>query len=82
VMNDNPAYKLFIQGHTDSQGDNAMNLDLSKRRAAAVRQYLISKGIAGERMRTQGFGETRPVADNGTAAGRAKNRRVEFKVEF
>lgn len=82
IMKDNPAYKLFIQGHTDSQGDDEMNMDLSRRRAIAVRQYLIDKGIEASRMRTKGFGETVPVADNNTAAGRAKNRRVEFTVEF
>ena len=81
-MNDNPAYKLFIQGHTDSQGDDQMNMELSEKRAAAVRQYLIDKGISADRMRTQGFGETVPVADNNTSSGRAKNRRVEFTVEF
>ena len=82
IMNENPVYKLFIQGHTDSQGDDAMNQDLSDRRAAAVKAYLEGKGVSAERMRSQGFGETKPVADNGTSAGRAQNRRVEFTVEF
>lgn len=82
IMKANPAYKLYIQGHTDSQGDDAMNLDLSKRRANAVMKYLSDRGVAANRLRAEGFGETKPVADNGTAAGRAKNRRVEFKVEF
>lgn len=82
VMTNNPAYKLYIKGHTDSQGDDAMNLDLSNRRAAAVQKYLTDKRVAGNRLRNKGFGETEPVADNNTASGRAKNRRVEFTVEF
>jgi OmpA-OmpF porin, OOP family len=82
IMKENPAYKLFIQGHTDSQGDDAMNQELSDRRSAAVKAYLEGKAVAGDRMRSQGYGESNPVADNGTAAGRAKNRRVEFTVEF
>ncbi len=82
VMNDNPAYKVDINGHTDSQGDDAKNMDLSRRRAEAVKTYLMNKGIASNRMKTQGYGETRPIADNGTSAGRAQNRRVEFKVNF
>jgi OmpA-OmpF porin, OOP family len=82
IMKENTAYKLFIQGHTDSQGDDAINQDLSDRRAAAVMTYIDPKGIERDRMRSQGFGERTPVADNLTAAGRAKNRRVEFTVEF
>lgn len=82
VMNDNPVYNLEINGHTDNVGDDAMNLDLSQRRAAAVKKYLVDKGISAARMTSKGYGETVPVADNGTAAGRTKNRRVEFKVVF
>ncbi len=82
IMNNNPTYNLDIAGHTDSQGDDAMNMDLSNRRAATVRQYLIDKGIAESRLQSKGYGETMPVADNKTAAGRAKNRRVEFTVVF
>lgn len=82
VMNDNPVYNLSINGHTDNVGDDAKNMDLSQRRADAVKKYLADKGIAATRMTTQGFGETMPVADNNTAAGRTKNRRVEFKVVF
>jgi len=82
VMNDNPAYKVDINGHTDSQGDDGKNMDLSRRRAEAVKTYLMNKGVASNRMKTQGYGETRPIADNGTSAGRAQNRRVEFKVNF
>lgn len=82
VMNENPSYDLEIHGHTDSQGDDAKNQKLSEDRAAAVRTYLIGKGIADKRLQSFGHGETMPVADNATAAGRAKNRRVEFKVTF
>lgn len=82
VMNENPAYNLEIHGHTDSQGDDAKNMTLSDSRAAAVRDYLVSKGVAANRLKSFGHGETEPVADNKTSAGRAQNRRVEFKVMF
>ncbi len=82
VMKENPTYNLEINGHTDSQGDDAKNLDLSQRRANAVKAYLVNKGVAAEKLTAKGFGETMPIADNATAAGRAKNRRVEFKVNF
>lgn len=82
VMQENPEYNLEINGHTDSQGDDAKNMKLSDDRAAAVRTYLEGKGVAGNRMKSFGHGETQPIADNNTPAGRAKNRRVEFKVTF
>lgn len=82
VMNENPTYNLEIAGHTDDQGNDASNLKLSQDRAAAVEKYLEDKGVAASRVTSQGFGETVPVADNKTAAGRAKNRRVEFKVAY
>lgn len=72
--------KVEISGHTDSQGKDAYNLDLSDRRAKAVRTYLINKGVAAERMDAKGYGETKPIATNATAAGRAQNRRVEFNI--
>ena len=81
-MNKHPEYDLAIEGHTDSQGDDAMNLDLSKRRAKRAMDYLISKGISKDRLSSEGFGETRPVADNSTSEGRAQNRRVEFRIVF
>jgi outer membrane protein OmpA-like peptidoglycan-associated protein len=82
IMKENPEYNLEIYGHTDNVGDDAKNLDLSQRRADAVKKYLSDKGTASERMTAKGYGETMPLADNNTAAGRAKNRRVEFKVNF
>lgn len=82
VMNENPSYDLEIHGHTDSQGDAAKNQKLSEERAAAVRTYLVGKGVAEKRLQSFGHGATMPVADNATAAGRALNRRVEFKVTF
>lgn len=72
--------KIRVEGHTDSQGDDTANLDLSQRRAASVKAYLIGKGVAAERLDSEGFGESQPVDTNDTKAGRAKNRRVEFKI--
>lgn len=82
VMNDNPAYNLTIEGHTDSSGNDEMNQKLSENRAKAVKTYLTNKGINSSRMTTIGYGETKPVASNDTAAGMAQNRRVAFKVSF
>jgi outer membrane protein OmpA-like peptidoglycan-associated protein len=70
--------KLEIQGHTDSQGSEAANLKLSQARADAVRMYLIKKGISADRLRAVGYGEAFPIADNATAEGRERNRRVEL----
>lgn len=75
-----PTMNLLIEGHTDSVGTDAYNLTLSKQRAASARAYLIEKGIEGKRIESTGFGESKPVASNKTAEGRAENRRVEFKV--
>jgi OOP family OmpA-OmpF porin len=71
---------VIAVGHTDSIGTNAYNQGLSVRRANAVRDYLVSKGIEKNRVYTEGKGETQPVADNKTREGRAKNRRVEIEV--
>ncbi|WP_146165947.1 OmpA family protein [Stenotrophobium rhamnosiphilum] len=75
-----PSMNLQIDGHTDSTASNAYNLKLSKERAASAKKYLVDSGIDASRLQSQGFGETKPVASNKTAAGRAENRRVEFKV--
>lgn len=75
--NDN--YSVLVEGHTDSVGSDAYNQKLSERRAASVKKGLVSEGIAADRIDTAGYGESRPVADNKTAEGRAENRRVETK---
>jgi outer membrane protein OmpA-like peptidoglycan-associated protein len=80
ILNENPTYKVQIDGHTDSQGKDEYNQGLSDERAASVKAYLVSKGIAESRLSSTGYGETKPVADNNTAAGRAKNRRVEMTL--
>lgn len=82
VMTDNPSYKMFIGGHTDDTGNDATNMTLSQNRADAVAKYLIAKGVDPLRISAEGYGETTPVDNNKTAAGRTRNRRVEFKVEF
>jgi OOP family OmpA-OmpF porin len=77
-MGDRPRLKLVVEGHTDSTGPRAFNMDLSKRRAQAVVDYLVGKGVSPVRLTAKGFGPDRPIADNGTRLGRAKNRRVQF----
>jgi len=79
LLQGKPELRIAIAGHTDSQASDAYNLDLSKRRAQAVVKWLTDKGIAATRLEAQGFGETQPVADNDSAAGRALNRRVEIR---
>lgn len=81
LINANPGAPVLIEGHTDSQGSANLNQVLSQRRAEAVRDALIQKGVDGSRLRAVGLGKDRPVADNGTAEGRARNRRVEVVVE-
>jgi outer membrane protein OmpA-like peptidoglycan-associated protein len=78
ALKKNPAWKVTIEGHTDSTSTAAHNLDLSKRRAEAVKAALVAGGIAAARLSTQGFGQTKPVAPNTTEIGRAQNRRVEI----
>jgi len=74
----NPDLKLQIEGHTDNQGNSAANQALSEKRAQAVQAWLTAHGIPASRLTAKGFGQTQPVADNGTEDGRAKNRRVEL----
>jgi len=70
--------KLGAYGHTDNSGSDDVNVPLSEKRAAAVRDYLLGKGLAADRIETKGYGSSKPVADNGTADGRSRNRRVEI----
>ncbi len=80
LMKKYPTYQLLISGHTDSAGSSAFNQDLSERRAKACYDYLVSKGINPDRMTHEGFGESKPIADNKYPEGQEKNRRVEFKM--
>jgi OOP family OmpA-OmpF porin len=75
-----PDLRVEVAGHTDSTGKAERNLELSGQRAASVKAYLVSRGIAEDRIATRGAGDAEPVADNKTKAGRAKNRRIEFKL--
>lgn len=79
---ENPTFVIEVQGHTDNVGKADMNKRLSQARADAVREYLIGKGVPAERMTAVGYGPERPIADNKSKAGRAKNRRVEFDITF
>lgn len=72
---------IVVEGHTDSQGSDAYNTDLSTRRAEAVRAFLVSRGYDAAKIRAVGVGEARPIADNNTAEGRANNRRVELVIQ-
>ncbi len=80
IMKENAEMKIEISGHTDKTGSEPLNLKLSEARAKAVVEYLVQKGIERSRMESKGYGSIQPIADNKTAAGRAKNRRVEFKI--
>lgn len=82
ILNEYKDYYMTIQGHTDNVGSDAKNLVLSRERAASVKTYFVGKGIATDRLETDGFGESRPVASNKTASGRAKNRRVEMDLKL
>ena len=81
MMKDNPELNFSVEGHTDSDGDNSLNQSLSDQRAKAVMNQLISMGIAENRLKYKGWGETKPMSDNNTPEGKANNRRVEF-VKF
>jgi outer membrane protein OmpA-like peptidoglycan-associated protein len=81
LVKQDPDSKIVVEGFTDSQGTTAHNQDLSQRRAQSVREYLVSRGVASDRISASGFGPSRPVADNSSAEGRANNRRVEIVVQ-
>lgn len=80
-LKENPTVKIRINGHTDNAGDPGLNKALSLQRAGSIRKFLIEQGIAGDNLRTSGWGGTKPVASNETEEGRVKNRRVEIQVE-
>ncbi|MCA9674892.1 MAG: OmpA family protein [Kofleriaceae bacterium] len=80
VLNAHPDIRVRVEGHTDDQGTAKHNMELSQRRAEAVRDYLIKKGIDAGRLEAQGFGQTRPLAEGRSKAAREKNRRVEFII--
>ena len=80
ILKDNPSYKVNIDGHTDNTGKEDKNQVLSENRAASVKAYLVTKGIDESRLASTGYGQEKPVADNKTAVGRAKNRRVEMTL--
>ena len=87
ILQANPNVRVTIEGHTDSIGTAAYNQKLSERRAAAVKRYLVSKGVSANRLDTVGYGKSRPIAPNKTPngrdnpQGRAMNRRAELKVQ-
>ena len=76
-----PESRMVVEGHTDSQGAAEFNQQLSRERAQSVRDYLVSRGVAGDRITAEGFGPSRTIGDNATAEGRANNRRVEIVVK-
>jgi OOP family OmpA-OmpF porin len=73
--------KILIEGHTDAIGSEEYNLILSKKRAQAVLDFMVSQGVAADRLSSEGYGESRPVADNETEEGRQKNRRVDLVIQ-
>jgi len=80
LMKMNPKMEVMITGHTDNQGAADYNLKLSENRAASVVAYLVKAGIAPARLKSKGFGDSRPAAANDTEEGRAKNRRIELVI--
>jgi OOP family OmpA-OmpF porin len=80
VLTTRPGMKVRVEGHTDSRGSRAYNLRLSQARADSVKAYLVGKGISSDRMEAKGYGPEQPIDNNRTAAGRERNRRVEFMI--
>jgi outer membrane protein OmpA-like peptidoglycan-associated protein len=78
TLQENPEITLQIQGHTDNQGKAQLNRELSQRRADTVKAWLVERGVEAARLEAKGFGPDKPLVDNGTADGRARNRRIEF----
>ena len=82
ILNEYKEAKVAIEGHTDNVGVPAENLTLSQKRSDAVKAYLVSAGISESRLTATGYGDTKPIADNKSKAGKAKNRRVDFKLAY
>lgn len=80
ILKERPALKVVVEGHTCNIGTDAYNQKLSERRAKAVKDYLVKKGVRADNLETVGYGEMQPMADNKTKSGRELNRRVEFKI--
>ena len=81
VMKENPHIELIeVQGHTDNKGGAFYNRALSDKRAKAVKDALISRGVEAKRLRSKGYGQSKPIASNDTDEGRAENRRVQFDI--
>jgi len=80
VLMNYPDTDVLIKGHTDDTGSEEHNQQLSDRRAGSVRNYLVTRGVTSERLKSLGFGESMPVASNGSASGRTQNRRVELQI--
>ena len=80
TLKDNPQMVIEIRGHTDNIGSAEYNLKLSQKRAEKVKEYFVKNGITDIRLKTRGYGVSKPVASNDTEAGRAKNRRTEFYI--
>jgi len=81
ALKDQEEHKMVVEGHTDSQGSESSNIDLSQRRAQTVRDYLVSRGVPNDKITAIGIGQGRPVASNSSPDGRAANRRVEIIVQ-
>jgi outer membrane protein OmpA-like peptidoglycan-associated protein len=81
IMKEYPNAKFEVEGHTDSQGSDALNMKLSDSRAASVKDYLTTIGMDANRLTSVGYGESKPIASNATKAGRQQNRRVEISLK-
>ena len=79
-MHKNPTMKVEVAGHTDNVGDDKLNMQVSQRRANAIKSYLVEQGVAEKRIVAKGYGETAPVGDNATEDGRNRNRRIEIRM--
>jgi OmpA-OmpF porin, OOP family len=81
ILKDNPKIRVIVEGHTDSGGPDKVNVKISEKRAQNAKKYIQDKfNISGDRMTVKGLGQSKPVADNRTKEGKAKNRRVEFRI--